>query len=163
MSTTVYLHNYYGKCTDENGNCNMDMYINNKGSFYGSISPIKCKPIENGCSINFSCNDCSFEKYVEMNMTILGVLAYIDTIEAVCLSGSSIPEGDSKTAAYVKATESKVFNGFKPSVFSFYMIPSVFYTDSGKWENERVGFHSMYVDLPVDGSEFPRMSKNYIG
>lgn len=66
---------------------------------------------------------------------------------------SSIPNEVSSITTRVKSESGKYFRGFTPSVISMLLTPSLFLTDTNKWENKLKGFHISESEEPIEGSQ----------
>jgi hypothetical protein len=45
------------------------------------------------------------------------------------------------------------FRGSNPTTFSYLMTPSLFKTDSNKWEDDQRGYHISIQEKPTKGSQ----------
>lgn len=123
---TLVLYNFNGECGVD-GVCMEHMFYSAAGSYTMIGSGPFCYKSDNICKIVFISDEFSIETSLTSIFTVSDPLIYSTNIDATLSCTSSIPESISSTTISLSAPDSQVFNGFTPSYFSFYLIPSVLF------------------------------------
>jgi hypothetical protein len=125
MTMTIIMYNYNGDCQTVDGFCNINLYTSMMGTLQGRTIFPTCYKVKNDCFFTFKCEECRIDKYTQMNVTIVDTHAYTGKISVTTSALSSIPGEISSITLTVEADKNKVFNGFYPSKFYYFIIPSV--------------------------------------
>jgi hypothetical protein len=68
-------------------------------------------------------------------------------------TSSSIPDEVSSLSNVIWSDKDQFFRGSSPSIFRYLMTPSLFKTDSNRWEGEQKGYHISSQEVPSKGSQ----------
>jgi hypothetical protein len=68
-------------------------------------------------------------------------------------SYSSIPEEYSNITSHLQGDPGMYFRGSEASIFYLLITPSLFLSDSNKWEEESTGYHVSQMQDPDKGSQ----------
>ncbi|OMJ89069.1 hypothetical protein SteCoe_8895 [Stentor coeruleus] len=146
--------NDYGDACSYKKICSSSIIIeiyNIKGSsitYSCELSPVK------SCIIIIKCSDCTISAGAEVRISASERLSYASSIEVNITSDSSIPDSISSLAYSLNPLPNYVFIGSKPSEFYFTISPSLFTSESSKWESELTGYHISSEIPPNSGSQF---------
>lgn len=155
FNVTIVLNNFKGTCGTA-GTCSSTIGYISSGNYQGKDTP-HCYKEDDTCRIQLISEDVTISTFTALNITIIEELIYTTQIDMTISVTSSIPNAASVITLSLSATDSKVFNGFSPSVFKYFLIPSVifnqiFFSDSGVWDSQSTGYHIMQTQLATAGS-----------
>lgn len=68
-------------------------------------------------------------------------------------TSSSIPSETSTIISYIPSDINKVFRGSDPTRVNLLMTPSLFQSDTGKWDSEGKGYHISQLQNSIKGSQ----------
>ena len=105
------------------------------------------------CEVSFTYSNFEILSTGSLTLEINEVDSYASSISLEISSSSSIPNEVSTTISSISSEENMYFRGPDPSIFYLLMTPSIFLTDSEKWEDELKGYHVSEVQDPEHGSE----------
>lgn len=84
-----------------------------------------CNRVIDACVITFLNGNLSISSAIIMNFTMIDMLIYTTQIDVTISADSSIPDSVSATTLSVTSPDSVVLNGLFPSIFYYYVTPSV--------------------------------------
>jgi hypothetical protein len=166
LSFSLFLSAFGGQCINKT-EC--------ADSIQQHLSNIKCFNTQKTCIlhnnktciIKVTCLDGEIKTGAQVNFNITGSLSYTSRIQLTLTASSSIPNEDSSVSSLLLPSSGYVFIGSNPSEFSFLVTPSLFQSESRKWESEITGYHISEKNSPVYGSQhitddLPFVSNLYI-
>ena len=148
----IDLHYYGGKCVEGDA-CISLLLVTDENINYRSRS-FSCTKLPDACSIQISYTDCEIIGLAWILIESYEFDSYCSILSVNVTSDSSIPSEVSSVQQYLKPkSRFRVFKGMVESEFSFEMIPSVFYSESGEWSSELTGYHvSKYGSSVIGGT-----------
>lgn len=109
---------------------------------------------DKSCIVQYTCKDCILDVGAQMSLLMTGNLSYSAGIVVNVTSASSIPNAISSIVSDIYPNKDYVFIGSNSNEFYFTMTPSLFKSDSSKWENEATGYHVSSEKAPIIGSQY---------
>mmetsp|Transcript_2025 Transcript_2025/g.4598 ORF Transcript_2025/g.4598 Transcript_2025/m.4598 type:complete len:1092 (+) Transcript_2025:3535-6810(+) len=150
LQVDVFMTYLPMNCEDE-GQCASMMRVtqlNLEGAYLTS-----CKYTDGHCTISYRCLNCQINSGAVLTFESFNITDYAKAVSVSVNSTSSIPGESSAGIQSLKSEVGYVLRGLNPSKLYFEMTPSLFLTDSDRWQNEQTGYHVSIVKAPVKGSE----------
>lgn len=119
---------------------------------YGNISSYKCTKVGYNCEVSITCLNCELRSDGSLTVELTETNSYATSIRVNVTVSSSIPDEYSSLDLIFYPSDNTVFMGNEPSVIELQMTPSIFRTDTGRWEDESTGYHVTLLSLPEVGS-----------
>ena len=141
----------FGSDCEINSNCSSSILIYDQ-NIKNSEKISTCIENKGTCKINIEFKNAEILTGAEISINILGTSSYTSGIKVNLTSSSSIPDQISSVYSAIKPDNGSVFIGSSFSEFYFLATPSLFKSDSTKWETEDTGYHISERTSPKFGS-----------
>ena len=136
----------------DEGICTNHLDINLE-NINGSKQDLTCAQIDGGCKISFTIRNFDLTQIGVVNIKLSEDLSLCSAIYLKIETSSSIPDEVSSISHVIWSDKDQFFRGSSPSIFRYLMTPSLFKTDSNKWEGEKKGYHITSQEEPYKGSQ----------
>jgi len=148
----VTFIDYGGECTNELNKCTeyLKIYTDN---IERKNEDKECRREAMDCIVSVS--------YAEFELVSTGSLtvqldeydSFSSDVSIAVSSYSSIPEEYSNITSHLQGDPGMYFRGSEASIFYLLITPSLFLSDSNKWEEESTGYHVSQMQDPDKGSQ----------
>ena len=112
-----------------------------------------CKLSKETCSIIITCENGEIETGGSISLILKESRSYASAIYVNLTADSSIPDEISSITSSVVSQDGSVFRGSLASEFYFLATPSLFRSESSKWDNDITGYHISEKNSPNKGSQ----------
>jgi hypothetical protein len=146
------LKAYGGQCEVGEKVCTPDLDLVTE-SIDGEIQDLRCELIESDCKISFYIRHFELTENAIVSLILSEPLSLSSGISLKLETSSSIPDEVSSITDVIWSEKDVFFRGATPSTFSYLMTPSLFKTDSSKWEDDQKGYHISLENQPTHGSQ----------
>jgi hypothetical protein len=152
VSLELRLISYPGECGSGEGICIKQLEVNVE-NIQGDREDPTCRKVESDCFINYKIRNFQLIENGKIDFQLSEDLSMSSGIYLKIESSSSIPDEISSISDVINSDMNFFFRGSTPSTFSYLMTPSLFRTDSNKWEDNQIGYHISTIDDPYKGSQ----------
>ncbi len=148
------MKSYSGSCGPGEGICtdydDIDIVMQN---IQGNREDASCQMIGSDCKISFTIRNFDLKENAKLKLEITEAQSLCSGIFLKVETSSSIPGEVSSISNFIMSDGDQFFRGSIPTTFSYHMTPSLFKTDSHRWQDDQKGYHILPQEDPSKGSQ----------